>query len=130
MGNHTAQYVHFRATNFHCSVSRLGPIRHLEFLRNFNKYFRTFKALNQQLAQKVYKCVNMFLEIGSILRKKGSRRPTKTSAENIAEGEQRITAEINVTQATNLSFGTVQLILKKDLHFFLYHVSVMHEITP
>ncbi|KAJ3635544.1 hypothetical protein MTP99_008447 [Tenebrio molitor] len=39
-----------------------GPIRHLEFLRNFNKSFRTFKALNQQLAQKVYKCVNMFLE--------------------------------------------------------------------
>jgi hypothetical protein len=70
----------------------------------------------------------MFLEIGSILRKKGSRRPTKTSAENIAEGEQRITAEINVTQATNLSFGTVQLILKKDLHFFLYRVSVVHEI--
>ncbi|KAH0819839.1 hypothetical protein GEV33_002952 [Tenebrio molitor] len=41
---------------------RLGPIRHLEFLRNFNKSFRTFKALNQQLAQKVYKCVNMFSE--------------------------------------------------------------------
>jgi hypothetical protein len=37
-----------------------GPIRHLEFLRNFNKSFRIFKALKQQLAQKVYKCVNMF----------------------------------------------------------------------
>jgi hypothetical protein len=118
MGNHTAQYVHFRARNFYCPVSRLGPIRHLEFLRN------------QQLTQKVYKCVNMFLEIGSILRKKGSRRPTKTSAENIEEGEQRIIAEINVTQATNLSFGTVQLILKKYLHFCLYRVSVVHEITP
>jgi hypothetical protein len=48
----------------------LGPIRHLEFLRNFNKSFRTFKALNQQLAQKVHKCVNMFLETSSVLRKK------------------------------------------------------------
>jgi hypothetical protein len=74
---------------------RLGPIRHLEFLRNFNKSFRTFKALNQQLAQKVYKCVNIFLETGSVLRKKGSRQPTKRSAENIEEGEQRIIAEIN-----------------------------------
>jgi hypothetical protein len=37
----------------------------------------------------------MFLEIGSVLRKKGSRRPTKRSAENIEEGEQRIIAEIN-----------------------------------
>jgi hypothetical protein len=35
-----------------------------------------------------------------------------------------------LTQETNLSFGTVQLILKKDLHFFLYRVSVVHEITP
>jgi hypothetical protein len=81
-----------------CSFSnreRLGSIRHLEFLRNFNKSFWTFKALNQQLAQKVYKCVNMFLETGSVLRKKGSRRPTKRSAENTEEGEQRINAEIN-----------------------------------
>jgi hypothetical protein len=68
---------------------------HLEFLGNFNKSFRTFKTLNQQLAQKVYKCVNMFLETGCVLRKKGSRRPTKISAENTEEGEQRIIAEIN-----------------------------------
>jgi hypothetical protein len=37
----------------------------------------------------------MFLETGSVLRKKGSRRSTKRSAENIEEGEQRIIAEIN-----------------------------------
>jgi hypothetical protein len=63
-----------------CFVSngaRLGLIRHLAFLRNFNKSFLTFKAFNQQLAQKVYKCVNMFLETGSVLHKKGSRRPLK-----------------------------------------------------
>jgi hypothetical protein len=57
------------------------------------KSFRTFKALNQQLAQKVYKCVNMFLETGSVLRKKGGRRPTKRSAKNIAEGEIRTIAD-------------------------------------
>jgi hypothetical protein len=38
--------------------------------------------------------LNMFLETGSVLRKKSSRRPTKRSAENIEEGEQRIIAEI------------------------------------
>jgi hypothetical protein len=59
-----------------------GPIRHLEFLRNFNKSFRTFKTY-QQVAQKVYKCVNMFLETASVLRKKNSGRPTKRIAENI-----------------------------------------------
>jgi hypothetical protein len=38
----------------------------------------------------------MFLETVSVLRKKGSRRLTKRSAENIEEGEQRIVAEINL----------------------------------
>jgi hypothetical protein len=49
--------------------------------------------------------------------------------------EQRIAETPNnsirrLTQETNLSFGTVQLILKKDLHFFPYRVSVVHEIKP
>jgi hypothetical protein len=71
---------------------------------------------------------NTILETGNVLRKKGSRRPTKRSAENIEEGEQRTIAEID--PRNNLLFGTVQLILKKDLHFFLYRVSVVHEIIP
>jgi hypothetical protein len=65
----------------------------------------------------------MFLETGSVLRKKGSGRPTKRTAKNIEEIEQRIVKTPNIairrlTQETNLSFGTVKLILKKDLHFF------------
>jgi phosphate uptake regulator len=91
--------------------------------KKFNKSFRTFKALNQQLAQKVYKCVNMFLETGSVLRKKGSRRPTKRSAENIEESEQRIIA--GLTQETNLSFDTVQLILKKKISTFFSIVCLL-----
>jgi hypothetical protein len=47
----------------------------------------------------------MFLETGSVLRKKAEKE-------------------------TNLSFGTVQLILKKDLHFFHCRVSVVDEIKP
>jgi hypothetical protein len=69
----------------------------------------------------------MFLETGSVLRKKGGGRPTKRIGENIEEVEQRIAETLNksirtLTQETNLSFGTVQPILKKDLHFFLYCV--------
>jgi hypothetical protein len=93
----------FIVQHFFNNGERLGPIRHLEFLRNFNKSFRTFQALNQQLAQKVYKCVNMFLETGSVLRKK----PKK------------------------LTYHLVQfsLSLKKICTFFLYRVSVVHEIN-
>jgi hypothetical protein len=44
---------------------------------------------------------------------------------------KRVNKELlqRLTQETNLSFGTVQLILKKDLHLFLYRVSVLREIT-
>jgi hypothetical protein len=35
-----------------------------------------------------------------------------------------------LAQETYLSFGAVQLVLKKDLHFFLCRVSVVHEIKP
>jgi hypothetical protein len=89
----------------------------------FQQKFPDFQGTYQQLAQKVYKCVKMFLEIGNVLRKKGSGRPTKRTAENIEEVEQRIAETQNksirrLTQEINLSFGTVELIHKKDLHFF------------
>jgi hypothetical protein len=63
--------------------------------------FGTFKAL---FAQKVYKCIKMFLETGS-------GRPTKRTAENIEEVEQRIAEMPNksirrLIQETNISFGT------------------------
>jgi transposase len=92
-------------------------------LEKFQQKFPEFQGTCQQLAQKVYKCVNMFLETGSVLCKKGSGRPTKRTAENIEGVEQRIAETPNksirrLTQEINLSFGTVQLIIKKDLHFF------------
>jgi hypothetical protein len=101
----------------------------------FQQKFPDFQGAYQQLAQKVYKCVNIFLETGSVLRKKGSGQPTKRTAENIDEVEQRIAETPNksirrLTQETNLSVGTVHLIIKKDLPFFPYHVSVVHEIKP
>jgi hypothetical protein len=52
----------------------------------------------------------MFLETGSVPRKKGSGRPTKRTGENIEKVEQRIAKTPNkssrrLTQETNLSFG-------------------------
>jgi hypothetical protein len=100
-------------------------------LRVFEKFQQKFPDFqgNYQLAQKVSKCVNMFLEIGSVLRKKGSGRPTKRKAENIEEVKKRIAETPNksirrLTQETNLSFGTVQLIIKKELHFFPYRMKL------
>jgi hypothetical protein len=78
----------------------------------FQQKFPDFQGTYQQLAQKVYKCINMFLETGSILRKKGSGRPTKRTAENIEEVQQRIAETPNesirrLVQEINLSFGIV-----------------------
>jgi hypothetical protein len=49
----------------------------------------------------------MFLETGSILRKKGSGRLTKRTAENIEETPNKSIRRL--AQETNLLFGTVQL---------------------
>jgi hypothetical protein len=109
------QYVLFRAKNFHCAVTSEiekdlrtanGPFRDIQ------QKFPDFQGTYQQLAQKVYKCVNMFLETGSFLRKKGSGRPTKRTAEQrIAETPNTSKSIRRLTQETNLSFGTVQLTL-------------------
>jgi hypothetical protein len=60
----------------------------------FQQKFPDFQGTNQ-LAQKVYKCVNMFLETGSVLRKKGSGQPTKRTAQNIEEVKQKIAESPN-----------------------------------
>jgi hypothetical protein len=72
-----------------------------QVFEEFQQKFPDFQGTYQQLVQKVYKCVNMCLETGS-------GGPTKKTAENIEEVEQRI-AEIpnksirRLTQETNLS---------------------------
>jgi hypothetical protein len=58
----------------------------------FQQKFPEFQGTCQQLAQKVYKCVNMFLETGSVLRKKGSGQPTKRTA------EKRLNKELQISQ--------------------------------
>jgi hypothetical protein len=85
-----------------------------QVFEEFQQKFPDFQGTYQQLVQKVYKCVNMCLETGNVLRKKGSGRPTKKTAANIEEVEQRIAETPNksirrLTQETNLSFGTVSL---------------------
>jgi hypothetical protein len=97
-----------RLENGECSYST--PRVFEEFQQNFPDFQGTY----QQLAQKAYKCVNMFLETGSVLRKKGSGRQKEE-----LEILKRLNKEFQrLTQETNLSFSRVQLILKKDLHFF------------
>jgi uncharacterized lipoprotein YajG len=67
------------------------------------------------------------LETGSVLRKKAVDDRQKEELEIL----KRLNKQFQrLTQETNLSFGRVQLILKKDLHSFPYRVSVLHEITP
>jgi hypothetical protein len=120
------QYVHFGAKHFLCAVllqKRRIVLFDTSSFEEFQQKFPDCQGIYQQLAQKVYKCVNMFLETCSVLRKKDSGRPSKRTAENIEEVEQRIAETPDksirrLTQETNLSFGIVQLILKKDLHFF------------
>jgi hypothetical protein len=60
----------------------------------------------------------MFLETGSVLRKKGVDDRQKDQ-----KILKRVNKELLQTQETNLSFGTVQLILKK---FALFSLSCVY----
>jgi hypothetical protein len=55
----------------------------------------------------------------------------KKAVDDRQKDQLKILKRVNkeLLQETNVSFGTVQLILKKDCIYFLYRVSVMHEIT-
>jgi hypothetical protein len=84
---------------------------------------QTFKTLNHHLAQKVYKCVNMFLETGSVLRKKAVDDRQKDQLKIL----KRVNKELlqRLTQETNLSLGTVQLILLKKICTFFSIVCLL-----
>jgi hypothetical protein len=85
----------------------------------FQHKFPDFQGTYQPPAQKVYKCVNMFLETGSVLSKKSQWTTDKKKT----EVEQRIAETPNksiwrLTQETNLSVVQFSLSLKKICTFF------------
>jgi hypothetical protein len=94
--------VHFIITNFRvahkmlCTPWLRNPLTtpRLSCLGRKAALTTIFLSVRQsRISQPCY--TNNYLETGSVLRKKGSRRSTKRSAENIEEGEQRIIADIN-----------------------------------
>lgn len=80
-------------------------------------------------------CVRLFRETGSICRKDGSGRPRQRTAEAIENVRQVIednprTSIRSLSQQTQLSYGTCQAILKKDLHLHPYRLTSVHELLP
>jgi hypothetical protein len=83
----------------------------------FQLKFPDFQATyHQQLARKVYKCVNMFLETGSVLCKKAV--------------DDRQKEQLKILKRLNKQLLRPQINPSGDLHFFPYCVSVVHEIKP
>lgn len=79
--------------------------------------------------------VKLFRETGSVNRKEGSGRPKKRTHEEIENVREIIenaptTSIRHLAQQTELSVGTCHTILKKDLHFFPYRMTSVHELLP
>lgn len=79
--------------------------------------------------------VQLFRETGSVSRKTGSGRPSKRTDANIEAvrhviNENPSTSISVMAQQTNLSYGTCQLILKKNLHYRAYKLQCFHELLP
>ncbi|RZC38085.1 hypothetical protein BDFB_014615, partial [Asbolus verrucosus] len=79
--------------------------------------------------------VSNFRETGSVVRKKGSGRPKKRTPEVIENVRQIMEAAPSsslrhLSQQVDLSVGTCDTIMKKDLHLFpcrLTSVQELHE---
>lgn len=83
----------------------------------------------------VHYIAKVFRETGSVNRKEGSGRPTVRTDVNIETVRQIIedqpqTSIRHLQQQADLSYGTCQRILKKDLHCHPYRLQAFHELLP
>lgn len=102
-----------------------------EFRAEFPNFPTTYDSLRQLIQGSVVK----FRETGSVSRKPGAGRPLKRTVENIADVEGRINQSPKksirkLSQQTQLSYGTCQRILKKDLQKFPYKFHCVQELLP
>lgn len=79
--------------------------------------------------------VNIFRETGSVTRREGSGRPPLRTPENIENVRQIVTnapttSLRTLSQQAELSYGTCQRILKKDLHLHPYRLTAVHQLLP
>jgi hypothetical protein len=102
----------------------------------FQQKFLYFQG-TYQLVQKIYKCVNMFLETGTL--GSAQKRQCTTAQKEQLKILNRLNKELQRRQINQsgdkpkkLTYHLVQfsLSLKKNLHFFLCRVSVVHQMKP
>ncbi|RZC36026.1 DDE 3 domain containing protein [Asbolus verrucosus] len=103
-------------------------------IEEFHQRFPNFPVTYQQLNKQIHKCVDLFKNFGTVTRKEGSGQPMKRTAENIQDVEQRMDRSPKksirkLSQKTQLSYGTCQLILKKDLYLYPYKISIILTTT-
>lgn len=78
-------------------------------------------------------CIQLFRETGSVLRKKGSGRPTERTEEVIENVRQIMeedprTSVRRLSQQVQLSTSTCQKILKKDIHLYPYRLQSVQQL--
>lgn len=79
------------------------------------------------------RCIKLFRETGSILRKEGSGRPLKRSQPTIDAAREIMqnnpkTPIRQLSQQMELSVGTCHTMLRKDLHFYPYRLTAVHQL--
>lgn len=106
-----------------------------ECITAFQEKFPEAAVVYKQFVNILNHCVKIFRETGCVTRKEGSGATKKRTAENIDAVQQIITNEPTTSirrlkQQTDLSYGTCQTILKKDLHMIAYHLTAVQELRP
>lgn len=81
------------------------------------------------------RCIKLFRESGSVIKKNSSGRPPKRTAEVVETArqimeEQPRTPIRHLAQQVDLSVGTCHSILHKELHLHPYRITSVQELLP
>lgn len=102
-----------------------------DFRNEFPEIIMEFKHFQTVVAR----CLNVFRETGSVLRREGSGHVSKRTPEVVEAVRQVVTDQPKtsirqLSQQVDLSVGTCHTILHKDLHFYPYRLTAVQELLP
>ena len=101
--------------------------------REYMKHYGIKKKENVPSRKVISRCVKNFRKSGSVLKTKRHRKRVVRTPENIESVHQNLEEDgektiRRISEEENLSYGTVQNILRKDLCLFPYKVQVTQRI--
>lgn len=104
-------------------------------LEEFQEQFPNVAIDFDSFRKTLHTCIRLFRQTGDVCVKKSGGRPKKRTNEVIENVREVMDAAPStsirvLSQQTDLSYGTCQTIIKKDLHLFPYRLQCFQQLLP